>query len=194
MVLPTEWVNRLQQDFATRYYLKQVSVYTQIRILDDNLKPYLGFDECSLTLDDAAWLKWVPEKVFVIENQICYLTFPKIKKSVALFGEGFKSRITKHLPWLEKTDLYCWFDLDCAGFAMLNMVREHYANAKSFLMEKSTFDCFAAFSVDKVTKPKKLPNLTEDEKAVYEFLQINNKRLEEEKISQSYVKTHISSL
>jgi hypothetical protein len=191
LLLPTERKNVQEQDFASRYFLKRVSVYTQIRILDDNLKPYLGFDECSLTLDDAAWLKWLPEKVFIIENQICFLTFPKVKNAVAIFGEGFKSRITKHLPWLEKTDLYCWFDLDTAGFEMLNMIREHYPNAKSFLMDEESFNHFAALSVHKQTKPKNLKNLTGAENAIYRFLLANNKRLEQEKINQAFVKIRL---
>ena len=191
LLLPLEGRNIQEQSFASRYFLKRVSVYTQIRILDDDLKPFLGFDECSLTLDDAAWLKWLPEKVFIIENQICYLTFPKVKKAVAIFGEGFKSRIAKHLPWLEKTELYCWFDLDSAGFEMLNMVREHYPNAKSFLMDEEAFKNFAAFSVHNQTKPKNLDNLTEDENAVYRFLVANNKRLEQEKITQAFVKIRL---
>ncbi|MFX8335643.1 Wadjet anti-phage system protein JetD domain-containing protein, partial [Acinetobacter baumannii] len=76
------------------------NVHTQIRVLDDELKPVLGYEECSLPLDDAAWLKWLPEKVFIIENQVCYLTFPKVKNAVAIFGEGFKSRLSRHIPWL----------------------------------------------------------------------------------------------
>ncbi len=91
-LLPTKWLNKDEKDFSSRYFLKKIKVYTQIRILDEDLKPYLGYDECALSLDDAVWLKWTPEKVFIIENQTCFLTFPKVKNSVAIFGEGFKSR------------------------------------------------------------------------------------------------------
>ena len=187
IILPLEWVNSSETGFAPRYGLKKVNVYAQIRILDDDLKPVLGYDECSLALDDAAWLKWLPEKVFIIENQICYLTFPKVKNAVAIFGEGFKSRISKHIPWLEKTQLYCWFDLDTAGFEMLNMIRQHYPNANSFLMNEPTYMMFNQYAVENKTNKKELPYLLPTERELYDFLLLNNKRLEQEKITQRYV-------
>lgn len=187
LLLPEEWRNIASNDFSERYFLRKVSVYTQIRILDDGLKPHLGYDECSLTLEDAAWIKWVPENVFIIENQICFLTFPKVKNSVAIFGEGFKSRLSKDIPWLNKTNLYCWFDLDTAGFEMLNMIREHYPKASSFLMDEKTYSQFQNFAVDNKGKKKTLPLLSPDEKKIYQFLMDNNKRLEQERICQSYI-------
>ena len=187
LLLPDGWKNIASNDLSERYFLRKVSVYTQIRILDDELKPHLGYDECSLTLEDAAWIKWVPENVFIIENQICFLTFPKVKNSVAIFGEGFKSRLSKDIPWLNKTNLYCWFDLDTAGFEMLNMVREHYPKAISFLMDEKTYAQFQHFSVDNKGRKKILPWLSPEEQKIHQFLMDNNKRLEQERISQSYI-------
>ena len=191
VLLPSEWINVNEKDFAGRYHLKKINIYTQIRILDDELKPHLGFDELALTLEDAAWLKWVPEKVFIIENQTCYLTFPKIKNSVAIFGEGFKSRISKHIPWLNQTELYCWFDLDAAGFAMLSMIRDHYPRANSFLMDRDTFNNYSQFSVENKTRKKALPHLLPDEQKLYELVQTSNKRLEQERIPVQYVQAHL---
>jgi hypothetical protein len=177
-LLPSEWINASEADFISRYFLKKVKVYTQIRILDEDLKPYLGYDECSLTLDDAAWLKWTPEKVFIIENQTCFLTFPKVKNSVAIFGEGFKSRLNKHLPWLDKTQLFCWFDMDTAGFEILNMIRGHYPTAASFLMDQNTYSQFEQFSVPIKRGKKDLPYLSPEEQKFYQFLFASNKRLD----------------
>lgn len=174
-------------DFSSRYFLKKANVYTQIRILDDALKPVLGYNELSLTLDDAAWLKWVPDNVFIVENKTCFLTFPKVKNSVAIFGEGFKSRISKHIPWLEKTNLHCWFDLDAAGFEMLNIIRQYYPNAKSFLMDQNTYHQFSQYSVTSIYRRLQLNFLTEEERQLYQFLQANNKRFEQERITNKYV-------
>ncbi|PQJ08923.1 hypothetical protein CJD36_021915 [Flavipsychrobacter stenotrophus] len=186
-LLPDEQVNRRATDFATRYGLKKANIYTQIRILDEELKSSLGYDECSLTLEDAAWLRWLPEKVFIIENQVCYLTFPKVKNSVAIFGSGFKSRLSKHLPWLENTRLICWFDLDTAGFEMLNMIRQHYPIAESLLMDEDTYFNFRNFAVTNNSKRKELPLLMPSEREMYEFLLTNNRRLEQERISQQFI-------
>jgi len=88
-LLPEGWINENESQFVPRYGLRKVIPYAQIRILDEDLRPFLGYDECSLSLDDAAWLKWKPKNVFIIENQACFLTFPKVSNSVAIFGEGF---------------------------------------------------------------------------------------------------------
>lgn len=191
LLLPVEWVRPEESDFALRYGLKKLAVHTQIRILDNSLKPHLGYDECSLTMDDAGWLKWTPQRVFIVENQICYHTFPRLANGVAIFGEGFKSRISRHLPWLEKTELYCWFDLDAAGFEMLNIVRQYYPDVKSFLMDEKTYDTFSAFAVENHSRQKQLDRLTSTEQNMYQFLLANNKRLEQERIKQDYVQTHL---
>lgn len=186
--------NTLSNDFSERYHLRKVSTYTQIRILDDSLKPHLGYDECSLKLEDAAWLTWIPENVFIIENQICFHTFPQFKNSVAIFGEGFKSRLSRHIPWLNKTRVHCWFDLDTAGFEMLNMIREHYPNATNFLMNEGTYSTFQQFSVNNKGKKKILPLLTPEEQKLHQLLIDNNKRLEQERITQEYVKSQLKLL
>ena len=193
-LLSPEKLNTNESEFAARYFLKKVNVYTQIRILDDDLKPHLGYDECTLTLEDAAWLNWLPEKVFIIENQICYLTFPKVKNAVAIFGEGFKSRLTQYIPWLSKTKLFCWFDLDTAGFEMLNMIRQHYPNSANFLMNEKAYNEFDQFAVDKKTRKKDLLNLDPEEQKLYDFLLTNNKRLEQERISQEYIKEQLAAI
>lgn len=194
LLLPPGKVNKNESDFAGRYRLKKPHIFTKIRVLDDELKPYLGYEECSLSLDDAAWIKWTPSKVFIIENKTCFLTFPKVKGAVAIFGEGFKSSITKHIPWLEKTNLYCWFDLDGAGFEMLNMVRQHYPNAISFLMDETTFRAFEKFSVENSPAIKTLSYILPNEQQLYNYLVKEKKRLEQERISQHYVQQHIDNI
>jgi hypothetical protein len=192
-ILPADWIRTEEKEFALRYGFRKPNVHTQIRVLDDALKPVLGYEECSLPLDDAAWLQWTPKKVFIIENQVCYLTFPKVRDAVAIFGEGFKSRLSKYIPWLEQTELYCWFDLDAAGFEMLNMIRQQYPHAKRFLMDTNTFEVFEAFTVENKNRKKTLPYLQPDEIRLYEFLTSNSKRLEQERITQQYVLDHLST-
>jgi hypothetical protein len=194
LILPNEWVNKSESDFLNRYYIKKSNVYTQMRILDEELKHTVGFDEFALTLDDSALLNWSPQKVFIIENKACFLSFPKRKNSVAIFGEGFKSRISKHISWLANAELYCWFDLDAAGFEMLNIIRQYYPAAKSFLMDLNTFKAFEQFSVTSAYRKMSLPNLNHEELEVYTFLQSNNRRLEQERISNQYICKQLSTL
>lgn len=186
LLLP-DWINKTETDFSGRYFIKKPNVYAQIRILDESLKHAVGFHELALTIDDSALLNWQPEKVFIIENRACFLSFPKVKNAVAIFGEGFKSRVSKHIPWLAKAELYCWFDLDAAGFEMLNIIRQYYPSAISLLMDKATYEQFKYFAVTSTYRKLQLGMLNEDEVWLYNFLQINNKRLEQERITNSYI-------
>ncbi len=193
-LLPDKFIDKGENDFALRYFLKKVNVYMHIRVLDDKLKATLGYNDCSVTIEDAANLNWLPNKVFIIENKICFHTFPKVQNAIAIFGEGFKSRLTKHIPWLEKINLYCWFDLDSAGFEMLNMIRNHYSATKSFLMDKKTYESFREYAVYNECTKKQLNLLTEEEAILYCFINENNKRLEQEKIDNVFVNTCIDLL
>lgn len=186
-ILPETAINKADNEFSARYYLKRINVFTQIRILDEKLKSTLRYDECALSLEDAAWLDWLPEKVFIIENKACFLSFPKVTNAVAIFGEGFKSRLSKDIPWLDKTSLYCWFDMDAAGFEMLNMIRSHHKHAKSFLMDLETYEKFKDFSVVNSYRQKELPFLSLEENSLYRSLIQNKRRLEQERISQQYL-------
>lgn len=186
-ILPQDWINKSETDFSGRYLVKRPNVYAQIRLLDDSLKHIIGFDELALTIDDSALLNWQPEKVFIIENKACFLSFPKVKNSVAIFGEGFKSRVSKHIPWLTNTQLYCWFDLDAAGFEMLNIIRQYYPSSMSLLMDEKTYHQFSQFSVTSTYRKLQLEELNDDELKLYSFLQTNNKRLEQERITNSYI-------
>ena len=194
IILPSAWLNISENGFSGRYFLKKPNIYTQIRILDETLKPAIGFDELALTLEDAAWLKWQPKKVFIIENKTCFLTFPKVKNAVAIFGEGFKSRMSKHIPWLENTELYCWFDLDPAGFEMLNTIRQYYPGSKSFLMDETAYQTFNQFSVTSSYRKLQLNYLHKQEEQIYSFLHKNNRRLEQERITNEYVIKQLSHL
>lgn len=194
VLLPTDWVKNAETDFCSRYFVKKPAIYAQIRILDDTLKPSVGFDELALTLDDSALLDWQPEKVFIIENKACFLSFPKVKNAVAIFGEGFKSRVSKHIPWLTNTELYCWFDLDAAGFEMLNIIRQYYPLAMSLLMDEKTYHQFSQFSVTSEYRKLLLDKLTADELKLYSFLQTNSKRLEQERITNVYISEQLKSL
>lgn len=191
MMLPAHKINFEEKDFSGRYQIKRPNIYTQVRVLDDSLKSTLGYHELALTIDDAAQLTWRPDKVFIIENGACFRSFPKVKNSVAIFGEGFKSRVNKHIPWLADCELYCWFDMDAAGFEMLNMIRQYYHHARSFLMDETTYNAFSAFSVHSTYRKIELSLLNPDEQKMYHFLQKENRRLEQEHISNEYVQRRV---
>lgn len=190
-LLPPEWINNSEPDFSDRYYVKKPNIYAQIRILDEELKPVVGFNELALTIDDSALLPWQPQRIFLVENKACFLSFPKVKNSIAIFGEGFKSRVTKHITWLSTAEVFCWFDMDAAGFEMLNIIRQYYPHAKSLLMDTNVYETFNQFCEHSVYRKVQLNNLSETEVKMYEYLQSNNIRLEQERITQEYIQSEL---
>lgn len=194
VLLPIDWYQAAEPDFSARYFLKSARVLAQIRILDDQLKPYLGYDDCALSLDDAAWLQWKPKKVFIVENKACFLSFPPVENAVALFGEGFKSRLSQRFGWIAEAELYCWFDLDAAGFEILNLVRQQYPHARSLMMDQQTFQQFSGFSVNNKHPKKALGYLNPEELAMYAYLQTGRLRLEQERIPQWFVREKLLPL
>lgn len=194
IVLPVDKIISEENDFSARYKIKRPNVYAQIRVLDDILMATSKFNELALTIDDAAVLEWQPDRVFIIENKACFLSFPKVKNSVAIFGEGFKSRVSKYIPWLSQVELYCWFDLDAAGFEMLNIIRQYYPHASSFLMDNNTYERYEQFAVTNSSRRKQLSYLNESEQKLYHRLLQAEKRLEQERLEQNYVVQSVSRL
>lgn len=194
IVLPVDKIIFEEKDFSARYKIKRPNVYAQIRVLDDILMTTSKFNELALTIDDAAVLDWQPDRVFIIENKACFLSFPKVKNSVAIFGERFKSRVSKYIPWLSQVELYCWFDLDAAGFEMLNIIRQYYPHASSFLMDNNTYERYEQFAVINSSRRKELSYLNESEQELYHRLLQAQKRLEQERLEQNYVVQSVSRL
>ncbi len=194
-LLPADWINEEAASLPERFGLKLPPVLLRMRVLDEALIPELGYEECALPLETAAALNWQPQKVFIVENQSCYLSFPRVAGGVAIWGEGFKARLVRHLPWLAGTQLFAWLDLDAAGFEMLHMLRRHYGQVQSLFMDRATLEAFAAFVVaDEKATLKRLDLLTEEERAVYEGLAGGKRRLEQERVSQGWVEAGFTNI
>ena len=61
-------------------------------------------------------------------------------------------------------------------------------------MNRETYDAFESFSVNNNTKRKALPLLNGQEQNFYGFLVVQSKRLEQERISQSFIEQAIKAL
>ena len=83
--------------------------------------------------------------------------------------------------------------MDAAGFEMLNMVRQYYHHATSFLMDEATYAEFSVFSVHSVYRKIELAFLKAEEQKMYHFLIKEYRRLEQEKISNSYVQKRLET-
>jgi hypothetical protein len=172
--------------FEKKYGLKYDLPTIRFRILDESL--YInGLDDLSLPLNLFKKLELAFKKVYITENKINGLTFPKIKESVVIFGLGYGVDILKEIEWLKNKKLYYWGDIDTHGFAILSQIRGYFPSIKSILMNHKTVIEFKHLAV-KESKPfkGKLHNLNQEEEEVFEALKSNiygdSLRIEQERI------------
>lgn len=137
------------------------------------------------------------KRVFIIENEIVYLTFPLDEESLIIFGSGFQVKLLESANWLRNKELFYFGDIDEHGFEMLAMFRSVFPNTISFLMDDETYNSFTEYAV----KGKEATTLydvflTEDERQFLSKLRKseNKNRLEQERIPLCYIKERLQLL
>lgn len=131
--------------------------------------------------------------VFVIENEISFLTFPVPEGSMVIFGRGYGFDMLAPALWLRHKKVYYWGDLDTHGFAILSQFRQLFPHTQSFLMDENTLLAHRSSWVEE-HKPciRQLSGLTEQEQHIYQTLAHDHfgerLRLEQEHISAGWVR------
>lgn len=138
------------------------------------------------------------EYIFIVENLMVYLTFPAFNKTLCIFGSGFAAVNLKECKTLNEKKLYYFGDMDEHGFGILSNVRSIFPNIQSFCMDQKTYETFSIFAVKGENSHSKIEdlNLSEDELHLFKFLRENKTigRLEQEKISQAFIKSRIEKI
>lgn len=115
-----------------------------------------------------------------------YLTFPQKPLSIAIWGQGFAIETLKNIELLDEKEIYYWSDLDVQGFQMLSQIRSYYPQNQSLMMDFNIIEKYRQYVTKGTpTKTTLLPYLTKIEKEAFDFLKLNNYRLEQERISHS---------
>ena len=88
------------------------------------------------------------------------------------------------IPWVQRSQVIYWGDLDSHGFAILNRLRSHHDNVKSVLMDEQTLLAYRDLWVpEPVLARGVLPCLTDSEDAARQrLIREGNVRLEQERI------------
>jgi hypothetical protein len=190
-LIPEHIRNAEQKRFAERYFLKHDEPLIRIRILDERFMIHKDIRDISIRLSDFERTDWDCENILVAENKMNFLILPDLPSAIAIWsGGGFNISYLKNAVWLKTKRIYYWGDIDEHGFQILHQIRSYYPPTQSVLMDKETFDTFQEFAVDgERNKADQLNNLNAEETGLYNFLKtrMKNNRLEQEKISQSYV-------
>lgn len=146
--------------FARRYGFRDKPLRVRFRILDPRLSlsldnsrglsagarstssgseigPYSDQD-FEMTARDFARLQVGAARVFITENEINFLSFPPVSGALIIFGGGYGFEMLAEAEWLNECEIHYWGDIDTHGFAILDQLRAHLPNAKSFLMDRKT--------------------------------------------------------
>lgn len=152
---------------------------------------FSGLDR-EIDSDEFASLNLLVTTVFVIENEISFLTFSEPAGSMVIFGRGYGFDMLSSARWLGHKTLYYWGDIDTHGMAILNQFRQLFRHTQSFLMDETTLLAHRSSWVEEV-KPclRLLSSLTDQEQQLYHALVHNHFgekiRLEQEHISMRWV-------
>jgi len=202
-VLPSDVIDTRASgvtEFAKRYGFLEKPTRIRFRFLD----PECTLSWCpgqDITIEAGSFAHLNPRisRVFITENEINFLAFPKVDDSLIIFGSGYGFAALGKAEWLSGCRLYYWGDIDTHGFAILDQLRGQFSEVQSFLMDRATLMAFESqWDIEEKQTVRELDHLNDDERSVYDDLRDNrirkNLRLEQERIAFGWVASRLSAL
>ena len=187
--------------FARRYGFRDKPERIRLRMLDPRRTLMPGAADADLTLDATTFAALEPGvlRVFITENEINFLAFPKLADSLLIFGAGYGFDVLAQADWLRWCEVHYWGDIDTHGFAILDQLRGHLPHTQSLLMDRATLCAFEAhWGVEDRPTQRDLPRLNDAERALYDELRDNRirpeLRLEQERIGFCWVERALATL
>jgi hypothetical protein len=180
--------------FERRYGFRAKPALIRFRLLDGTLQ---GLSDLSVPADEFARLSLPAGRVFITENEINFLAFPRVPDSLVIFGAGYGFDPLTEANWLRERDIFYWGDLDTHGFAILDQLRGHFPQVRSLLMDRDTLMAHRSLWVQEDTQTQReLGRLHPDEASLYDDLRCNRigpaLRLEQERISFATVQAALA--
>ncbi|MEM8523757.1 MAG: DUF3322 domain-containing protein [Bacteroidota bacterium] len=193
--LPANYINSKELKFEYRFGLKAKESLVRIRFLDAH-SVKLPHD---IALPIAQWNQQVlnVKKVFLITDELNFLRFPKLEKSIALLASSDVLNDLFRLDFLHQSQLYFWGDLSINAFQQLSDLRKHFPNLISFLMSQKELNTYINF-IEWNKKTAEIENLTlhPEERVCLNALQTKegHQKLLQKHIRQEYLRTAVSEL
>ncbi len=188
--------------FARRYGFRDKPARVRLRFLDPGHVAWVPGADADYTLSNDAFARLAPpaQRVFITENEINFLAFPPLADSLVVFGAGYGFDALAQAPWLHERALHYWGDIDTHGFAILDQLRAHLPQARSFLMDRDTLLAHEAqWTSEPQPTQRDLPHLNDDERRLYDDLRWRRLRdeplrLEQERIAFGWVEQAVRAL
>ena len=207
LVLPPEAIDAAAtgaSQFSQRYGFLDRPLRIRFRQFGAQDTPGAAGLEQDITLDAASFARLNPgvSRVFITENEINFLAFPRVPNSLVIFGAGYGFEVMAQAAWLTRCPIHYWGDIDTHGFAILDQLRAQFGHVESFLMDRATLLAFAPQWGEEATPTlRELPRLTPDERALYDDLRDKRLvlpggkrlRLEQEKIGFEWVRLALAT-
>lgn len=195
--IQTDIIGSKQYGFERRYGLKYPEPLIRLRLLDPALQAVANLSDVSLPLSQFATWSIDCDYVFITENKINGLSFPKHARSIVIFGLGYGVDSLAAVPWLQEKAVFYWGDIDTHGFSILSRLRHHLPEVQSLMMNQATLQRFSKLTViepenARCTHP--LSHLNPMEQTVYHALQQSQRRLEQERLPMNYVLQQLETL
>lgn len=181
--------------FEQRYGLRGKPALIRFRMLDGTLQ---GLTDLTIPAEEFARLSPPAGQVFITENEINFLAFPRHPDSMVIFGAGYGFETLVEAHWLRDRTIFYWGDLDTHGFAILDQLRAHFPHARSLLMDRATLMAHRPLwgREDNPTR-RELQRLHADEACLYDALREDQiapaLRLEQERIAYSWVEAALTA-
>lgn len=176
--------------FARRYGFLDKPARLRFRWLDPRTAGWTGAPDGDCTVSQATFTTLEPavDRVFVTENEVNFLAFPSLPRSLVVFGAGYGFDVLARAPWIARCSVHYWGDIDTHGFAILDQLRAHHPHVQSFLMDRTTLLAHRPQWTDEpLPVLRDLPHLQPAERALYDDLRWQRLapqavRLEQERI------------
>ena len=202
-VLPPEAIDATATGvggFCRRYGFLDKPLRVRFRVLDPQIRVLAESDQdITITQETFSKLKLPVSNVFITENEINFLAFPKVSNAIVIFGAGYGFDNLAAAPWLSKKETHYWGDIDTHGFAILNQLRGVFPQAASLLMDQQTLLAHRTlWGVEGQPETGNLARLNAEESALYDQLRRNHWgdriRLEQERIGFDWLQKVLQKL
>lgn len=204
LVLPADAIDATKvgtSQFACRYGFLRKPTRIRFRVVDPMIQAAPGWVCPDITLDSENFsrLQLAVKRVFITENEINFLAFPRTQGAIIIFGAGYGWEGLANSNWLKNCAIYYWGDIDTHGFCILDQLRGYFGHVDSFLMDRETLEAHAPMwgNEDKPSRINLL-RLTAEERKLYDDLRDNriraNLRLEQEYITFQWLDGRLQQL
>ncbi len=181
--------------FERRYGFRAKPSLVRFRLLDG---PISGLSDLTVPADEFARLSLPTRRVFMTENEINFLAFPRLPDSLVIFGAGYGFDPLAKASWLADRDIYYWGDIDTHGFAILDQLRSHLPQVRSLMMDRPTLMAHQPlWGQEDTSTQRKLRWLHPDETSLYDDLRLDRiapaLRLEQERIGYAWLQAALEA-